>query len=245
MQKNRWLLLRGLARGVGHWGSFAQMIQGRFPDDEFLFIELPGNGDRCNEASPLDISDYVEDLRRRCGWVEEGLSFQVLSVSLGAMITVEWMKQHPEDISKAYLVCTSSASDAKFYERFRAINLVKSVNLLRAKNDDELWERTILSMVANSHERKEEELPALREVTRNYPQKTTNTLRQLFAASKYSFPAQAPGDVKLIGSYGDKLVAPECTLTIAQKWGLEAVMHPWAGHDIAIDDPHWLIEQLL
>lgn len=245
MKNRSWIVLRGLARAAGHWGSFKDLLIEKFPNDEFEFLDLPGNGVRFDEESPLQISDYVHAIRSHSEFIRAGKKVHILSVSLGGMITVEWMRLFPDEVVKSYVMCTSSRNDAMFYERFRAINLWKSRGMLSFKRDDLKWEETILDMVANSHDRKKEELPRLLEVTKKYPMKKSNVFRQLLAASRYSFPDQAPGDIQLIGSYGDKLVDPKCTLRIAQRWGMEPIMHPWSGHDIAIDDPHWIIEQIL
>nr|BFD63410.1 alpha/beta hydrolase [Bdellovibrio sp. HM001] len=240
-----WLLLRGLARGVGHWGSFAETIQKHFPEDRFEFLDLPGNGSRHLESSPLRIADYVKDLRLRCSYVKNGQPFQILSVSLGSMITVEWMREYPHEVKRAFLTCTSSAGLSPFYHRFYLANVPQGLKLLGKLEDAELWEKTVLGMIVNNQERREAELPAMIEYSRKYPMNPTNVFRQLLAASQYRFPAQPPGEVKLLGSHGDRLVSAKCTLKIAEQWGLKAQMHPWAGHDVPVDDPQWLLEQLL
>lgn len=246
MQKARnWILLRGLARGAGHWGSFAERMKARFPQDQFELLDLPGNGARFADESPLSISDYVRDLRSRSRFVKAGEKFQILSISLGSMITVEWMLEHPHEVSRAFLMCTSSAGFSPFYERFGPVNYLRALRLLGARGDEVRWETALLDMVTNSHERREEEILSLAEYTKLHPMRIQNVVRQLWAASRYVFPKSAPGEVHLLGSYGDRLVSPECTLSIAHRWGLKAAMHPWAGHDIPIDDPEWVLEHLL
>lgn len=242
--KRNWLLLRGLSRGRGHWGSFATKITEHFPEDHFEFIDLPGNGERNQEISPLSVEEYVHDIRQRCEFVKSNEPFQILAVSMGAMIAVEWMRLHPLEVKKAYLVCTSASNYSAFYERFRPINVLRAAQMVAAR-EAAGKEKVLMSMIANSKERIDAEFLTMEAYSKLYPVKESNVLRQLFAASKYSFPRQAPGEVNLIGSYGDRLVSPQCTLNIAKKWELKAHMHPWAGHDIPIDDPHWLLEHLL
>ncbi len=43
---------------------------------------------------------------------------------------------------------------------------------------------------------------------------------------------------------GDRLVAPSCSVAIQKQWHLDLRTHPWAGHDLAIDDGHWVAMQL-
>jgi hypothetical protein len=37
------------------------------------------------------------------------------------------------------------------------------------------------------------------------------------------------------------MVDPGCTEAIARAWSLETQTHPWAGHDLPLDDPPWVI----
>lgn len=243
-ENKRWILLRGLARGRGHWGSFIEKFAAAHPGDEIECLDLPGNGERNKEFSPLAVSEYVSDLRRQSRFVKAGESFQVVAVSLGAMIAVEWMHRFPWEVQKAYLICTSSSSTSKFYERYQTHNILPTLGLAGVK-DPRKWEETILGMVANNQKRRNEELPGLAKYSEKYPQSSVNVLRQLVAAARFQIPKEVPGDIHLIGSYGDRLVSPDCTTKLAERWGLKPTMHPWAGHDIPIDDPQWLIERLL
>lgn len=240
----RWILLRGLARGRGHWGSFAHKMQEHFPNDEFELLDLKGNGERCHEESPTSVAEFVKDLRAHSKFVKEGKPFNILAVSLGAMITVEWMREYPHEVQRAVLVCTSSSGFSPFYDRYQLRNYLPSMRLA-VETNPEKWEREILGMVTNSHERREAEIGAMIEYSKQNPMQVKNILRQLVAASRYRFPKEAPGDIKIIGSHGDRLVSPRCSLRIAEGWGLKPVMHSWSGHDIPVDDPKWLIEHLL
>lgn len=240
----RWILLRGLARGTGHWGSFAEQIQKHFPQDEFEFLDLPGNGERYAEESPLSIPEYVKDLRERSEFVKKGYSFNILSISLGAMVTVEWMREYPHEVKKAFLICTSSSNFSPFYHRYGLHNYLPSLKLSLVK-DASKWEQGILNMVTNNHERRQAEFAAMSAYSNENPIQVKNVLRQLVAAARYHFPEQAPGDVVILGSYGDRLVSPTCSLKIAEHWGLHPNMHSWAGHDIPVDDPQWVLEHLL
>jgi pimeloyl-ACP methyl ester carboxylesterase len=48
----------------------------------------------------------------------------------------------------------------------------------------------------------------------------------------------------LLASRGDALVDPRCSLAIAQRWACEIAMHPWAGHDLPLDDADWVVQQV-
>lgn len=242
-ESRNWVFLRGLARGQGHWGSFPQRMAERFPQDKIQMIDLPGNGTRYQEISPASIADYVQPLRKQCDFIKKGEPFRIFSLSLGSMVAVEWMRQYPLEIEKSYLICTSSKGYSPFYHRFQWVNYLRALSMIGAESTS--WEKTVLEMVTNNYQRRQEELPALIEHSEKFPVRPMNILRQMRAASLYQFPEQAPGNIQIMGSFGDNLVSPQCTLRIAESWGIEPVMHPWAGHDVPIDDPHWLLEHLL
>jgi len=48
----------------------------------------------------------------------------------------------------------------------------------------------------------------------------------------------------LLSSRGDRLVDARCTDALAAAWGLKPRVHPWAGHDLPLDDPDWTIRQV-
>ncbi|WP_413584595.1 alpha/beta fold hydrolase [Bdellovibrio sp. HCB274] len=246
MQKpKKWILIRGLARGKGHWGSFPQKMQKFFPNDQIEMIDLPGNGERNQEQSPLAISEYVADLRQQSQFVKQNESFHLLGISLGAMIAVQWLNDHPQEVEKAHLICTSSASTSAFYQRYQLRNYLPTLRLFFAAKDPELYEQTVLAMTTNDFARRQAELPGLVEYSRKYPELRGNVVRQLLAASRFQVPKNLPKSVNLLGSFGDGLVSPHCTLQLGKLWGVEPKMHDAAGHDLPIDDPQWVLEQLL
>lgn len=239
-----WIFLRGLVRGRGHWGDFPEKFRQRFPGDRVELLDLPGNGERSAELSPTKIADYVPLLRSRAEAIARGEKVHVLALSLGAMIAVEWMKTYPEDFKKLYLVCTSTARYAAFYQRFQMANYGRILPLF-LPHSAARYEEVMMRLISNSPERQREVLPGLVQYTQAHPARAENFLRQLWAAARCRFPEKPPGEVEIIGSYGDHLVSPQCTLKLAQAWKISPRMHPWAGHDIPLDDPSWLLEQMI
>jgi pimeloyl-ACP methyl ester carboxylesterase len=242
MSKRSWIFLRGLCRGRGHWGDFPELFRQRYPEDEVELIDLPGNGERHQEKSPWKISDYVSLIASQSQFLREGKKVHLLGLSLGAMIAVEWAKQSPEQLAKIYLGVTSS-QHSPFYQRMQTHNYGTLLKLF-GMSSVLAREKIILHMIANKEERIQKLLPQMTAYSEKYPLRRGNFVRQISAASTVEFPEEPPVPTLLMGSWGDKLVSPECTQTLAKKWKLEARMHAWTGHDIPIDDPQWLIEQL-
>lgn len=243
-EKRHWILLRGLVRGSGHWADFPAHFKKKFPNDELELLDLPGNGELFKQTSPTKISDYVDLVRKQSSAIAQGHKVNILALSLGAMVAVDWLRQFPEDVEKAYLVVTSDSQTSRFYERLRPANYLKILSLAKAQNVREREEQ-LLKLLANDKSRRKEVLESLASYSASHPVDLKNFVRQLYAASQFRFPAKAPPQTELIGAWGDQFVHPTCTIRIAKKWGLSARMHPWAGHDIPIDDPAWLLEQLI
>jgi pimeloyl-ACP methyl ester carboxylesterase len=73
-----------------------------------------------------------------------------------------------------------------------------------------------------------------------------NMLRQLLAAARFRAP-QAPPAVPLLllASQRDRLASVECSRAMARAWSAPLREHPEAGHDLALDDPAWIVAQAL
>lgn len=239
---NSWILLRGLGRSQWHWGVFKQLFMEQHAQDEFEFLDLKGNGSRCQEISYNSIPEFMEDVRSRSEFIRQGKKVHLLAISLGGMVCAEWARKYPDEVASLTMVCTSS-SESPFYRRF---NLGVIPHFLKGALMASLAEREmlLLSAVTNNLERRQQELPQFIESSEKYPLKISNFLKQIRAAARYQFPPKPPVPVSLIGSFGDRLVSSQCTLDIAKKWGVEPIMHPSAGHDIGVDDPMWLLQQV-
>lgn len=240
-----WILLRGLARESAHWGDFTPLMQATFPDARVTTLDLPGTGRFYQQDSPRTISAITEFVRAEA--FEQGLLQQpitVLALSLGAMVTWEWLQKYPDDISGAALISTSFAGLSPFYQRLRWQSYCQFLALIRQRD---LYQRelAILQLVNNSRERDEAIAREWADIQAQRPISPKNSFRQIVAAATYrphDFKPKRP--VLLLNATGDRLVAPECSEAIQKKWRLELRTHPWAGHDLTVDDGEWAALQL-
>jgi pimeloyl-ACP methyl ester carboxylesterase len=245
----RWVLLRGLTRGVGHWGGFIEQLDAALPmPAPALAIDLPGNGARYREPSLASVKAMAEDLRAQLQRIGARPPYRVLAMSLGAMVTVAWAERWPQEIERAALVNTSLRPFSPAHHRLRPVAFAKLMPLLLRGADARTWERTIFDLTSRLVTEPQAVIDrwvALREAQ---PVTRANALRQLLAASRYRAPRQAPPlSWRLLASQCDALVDPRCTLALHRAWQLDAAslrMHPAAGHDLPLDDPAWVIEQL-
>jgi alpha-beta hydrolase superfamily lysophospholipase len=239
-----WVFIRGLVRESAHWDGFPQMFARAVPGACVRTVDLPGNGRHWRLDSPLSIREMMEFARAELG-TNAGMPRYLLALSLGAMVALEWIARHPREITGAVLINTSLSSLSPLYRRlsWRAWPEVMRAVLTA---DAAGRERAILRLTSRSAANDPSRVQARVDAYHQHPIRRVNVFRQLWAAARYRPPADAPAvPVLLLGSWGDRLVGPECSEAIARHWGLPLKMHPDAGHDLPLDDPAWTIEAVL
>jgi len=240
-----WLLLRGLTRETAHWGGFVAALAQALPQARVIALDLPGNGQLHTLRSPADIAAMVAWCRAELA--RRGLQepVHVLAMSLGAMVAAEWAAQAPQELAGGVLINTSLRPFSPFYRRLRPRNYLRLLRLLLGGAAPRVWEQAILAMTSNRPAERAGVLPAWTATRLQHPVRAANALRQLLAAARYRARAQAPAvSLLLLGSEQDRLVDVRCTLALAQHWGSALRLHPWAGHDLPLDDPAWVVAQI-
>jgi pimeloyl-ACP methyl ester carboxylesterase len=242
-----WVLLRGLTRESGHWGVLPALLAERLPHARVLTIDLPGAGALHAQASPLSIEATMAHCRaqlhalgvRRC---------HLLAMSLGAMVAVAWAHRHPQEIASAVLVNTSLRPFSAWHQRLRPRHYPALLGVLWPWRDAHAREATVLRLTSRHHAGGHaathivDDWVALRA---RHPVSTANALRQLLAAARFHAPASPPSvPMQVLVGAGDALVDPGCSRRFAHAWHLPVAEHPTAGHDLALDDPHWVVAQV-
>lgn len=227
------VFLRGLIRSRYHWAGFPDRFKNDF---QVIEVELPGNGYRFNELTPLDIPSMMLDIREQVHAEHTG-PVSIIAISMGAMIATEWARQFPKEIAEMHLINTSLANMSLPWERMSAVGFFR---LLGCAGSRLKLERTIFSLTMNRPFTEEEQNTWLN-FAANHPLRWRNVFTQLLAASRYKGPAQAPiENVFFYNAAKDRLVRSGCTRRIAKRWNKPLLTHPTAGHDLPIDDAEWL-----
>jgi pimeloyl-ACP methyl ester carboxylesterase len=237
------VLLRGLARESRHWGAFPRILDDRLPaGDQVVALDLPGNGRLSGHASPWTLDGFVAAARAQL--LERSLAppYVVVALSLGGMVALSWAAQAPGELDACILVNTSVAGLSPFWQRMQPgcyPVLLRSLlpGTLRAR------ERAVYAMTSTRplDDGVVEQWVAYAE---SAPVSAANALRQLVAAVRFRPPAHLQVPALLLASRGDRMVDPECSRAIARAWKLPLREHPSAGHDLPLDDPHWVVEQV-
>lgn len=244
-----WILLRGLIREGRHWEDFPDRLRQRVQPAAVWTPDLPGNGRLSHLPSPTSVSGMVQALRRSL--YEQGARppFRVVALSLGAMVTVEWMRHWPGEIAAAALINTSSGRFSPPWHRLRPAIYGRLLRDVVFSRETVAGEYAILDITSNLRSR-----DFLWQLARKwadydheFPVGTANTLRQLWAAIRFRAPARPVSGVPtlIINGAGDRLVDHRCSEALSRAWSLPLRQHPEAGHDLPLDAPDWLLERLL
>lgn len=240
MPKKIIVLIRGLFREKRHWGNFPELLQSEFPDKKVITLDVAGAGARNHLTSPNTISGMVDDFRSQLSTLyPETTQIELIGLSMGGMVTLEWCRQFPNEINKAILISTSTQSLSRFYQRLRWQqygSLMKSVVNSRAER-----ERFSYKLGSN--------YPVNEAVLKDWikwayanPMSNRSAVNQLIACINYKIDEKPTVPMMVLVPKKDKMVSPECSYAIAKRWNLPLKEHPNAGHDIPIDDPHWVIK---
>jgi pimeloyl-ACP methyl ester carboxylesterase len=249
-----WVLLRGLGREAGHWGDFADRLQAAFPGSPVLTPDLPGCGSEQSQRPPTTVAGLTACVRAAVRRVQPEGPLRLVGMSLGGMMALDWLQQHPEEISQVVLINTSVGGISPPWRRLR---LGGAWGLVRAAlaSDVSARERHVFGFTSARLERKDEVVARWTELARARPVHRATAARHLLAASRFRLgrkngalllkEAIAAGrPVLVLVSERDGMVASACSLALAAQLGTPVRVHATAGHDLPLDDPEWVIAQI-
>jgi pimeloyl-ACP methyl ester carboxylesterase len=243
-KEKHFYLFRGLIREKGHWGKFLAHLSDAVPGSLLSALDLPGAGEYHLGSSPFSIRGMVEEMRREFLQTQRSSEKpHLIAISLGGMIALEWIKNYPQDFKTLTLINTSAGGDSPIFHRLKAkafLHLMK-VPFLRGRKK----EARILELISNNSSVYLETLNAWEKISQERPVSLENSLRQLFAAAFWKAGDFIPPiPVCLLASVEDRMVNVECSRKLASKWNAPLVEHPTAGHDLPVDDPKWVAEEI-
>ena len=241
-----WVLLRGLMREQRHWGSFPALLAQTLPGSVIVTPDLPGNGQQYRMDSATRVAHTVAFCRQDL--LARGLAppYRLLALSLGGMVAAEWASLYPHEVQSCVLINTSMRPYSPFHQRLRWQNYGALLRQLLL-GDQASQEALILRLTSTRHQAGNAELVAQWVAfQQQYPVSRRNALRQLLSAARFRAPACRPGmPLLVLAGAQDRLVDHRCSLTLAQAWQADIAVHPEGGHDLPLDQPQWVAQQLV
>ncbi len=231
------VLIRGLMREARHWGIFATLLQQQFPDAQLITLDIPGNGRLNHRTSPDTIAGMTEALRAQ---MTTRQNLRLVAISMGGMIALDWMNRYPDEVNSAVVINTSVRCVSPFYHRLRLGAIHHVVKMFFHSSSQR--EADILALTSNKSANIHARLAIWQAWQRQNPVSLKNAINQCRAAITFSIHSQPHQPVLVIASKADRLVDYRCSIRLAQVLRAEYIQHDTAGHDLALDEPEWLVD---
>jgi pimeloyl-[acyl-carrier protein] methyl ester esterase len=241
-----WLLLRGLARDQRHWMQFGSIFEERMPGSRVFMLDLPGMGNQNKRLSPLTVPGIVDDLRHRWKQIEHdfGGPWGILAVSLGGMVAMDWCDRYAYDFQKLVLVNSSSGGVSHPLRRLQPPMIAEFLKIAKARSAREK-EQTILGFNSNIRSAQDPSIEdAWAQFAEDSPNTVLNIARQIIAGTQYRAPKSLMPRILVLSALQDHLTHPSCSWDLARRFGSSLVFHDTAGHDLPMDAPEWLVDQV-
>jgi pimeloyl-ACP methyl ester carboxylesterase len=240
-------MLRGLTREQRHWEGFPHYFRERMGDVTLVLPDLPGSGIHHRETCPGNIRDMLEFVRADVAVHLFNRPVYLLGLSLGAMVALEWARGYPQECAGVVMMNTSLRGLNPFYQRLKPSAYAPLLRALLTSGSLSERESIIFSLTSNLRgEDRDEIIRHWSRYATELPVSRTNALRQLWAAARYRPPSTKPEvPLLILRGLADRLVDPLCSEHMARHWQLPMKTHDTAGHDLTLDAPEWVYQEIV
>lgn len=251
------VLIRGLAREAGHWGDFVRLLTEKIdqvnetspPNNPLNQLQIftpdcRGCGKYYREPAFNSISATTDHIRQQIiAEIGEPQSLILVGVSLGGMVAMDWAQRYPQELSALVTINTSN-SNHYFWRRVKPAAWLPTLLSLLAPMH---WrEATMLKLVSNDTERYPQNIRFWQHIQKKRPVTRSTMIKQLLAAANFSLNTNTENKLPglILASKADRLVSIRCSQALAKQMGWPLKEHENAGHDLPLDDPEWVINQI-
>jgi pimeloyl-ACP methyl ester carboxylesterase len=247
-----WLLLRGLGREQRHWYEFPERLRELVAPEPVFLLDLAGMGTE-HERLPLpsvrwlarDVARRAVQLTNSGGHGNKPEAWSLIGLSLGGMVALELCWLWGQRVARA-IVINSSSNITSPLARLQP-SALRGLGSALITRDPLARESRVLELTselpAPARRAYAERSAAL--ATRHPPTRAA-FFSQLCAAARFAPPSASSLSAQLcfLGSRRDRLVHPVCSRDLARRYAAPFLEHPWAGHDLALDDPAWICQRV-
>lgn len=240
------ILLRGLAREAAHWLDFPAQLQQTLGDNCHIhLVDFPGCGKYFTQPALTSIAEMTDHARGEIAIAEmlaRNESVYVLGISMGGMVALDWAQQFPNELRGVVLI-NSSAGNQPFWWRLRPTAWATMIRALL--RDSNTREAQVLKIVSNNTADYAQHLNQWLSIQQQRPVTRATIVTMLRAAAQFRPQPSCAVNGLVLASNGDRMVSARASQAIAQQFNWPLQLHPTAGHDLPMDDPHWVAKQVL
>lgn len=238
----RLLLLRGLTRESGHWGSFCEVLGETLPDWSVLNLDLPGTGALFQESPGHRVEDFSNSILAQLAAYPKTPTV-IVGMSLGGMVSLDLLARAPEAFVGAVFINTSEASMSSWYERISPKALLGLAAAL-ASPSIRAREALVHRLTSINGEHCHKESAPWVSIAKTRPVAKRVLAAQIWAAARYRAPDQVTQPLLWLASKQDRFVDEACTRRLWKRFGGELQVYPFAGHDLSLDAPQWTARRI-
>lgn len=239
------ILLRGLAREAAHWLDFPAQLQQALGDNcRIHLVDFPGCGKYFTQPALTSVAFMTEHARKEidiAAIAARNDAIYVVGISMGGMVALDWAQRYPQELRGLVLI-NSSAGNQPFWWRLRPGAWPTMIRALLT--DSSTREAQVLKIVSNNTPDYAQHLKQWLSIQQQRPVTRATIVTMLRAAAQFRPQHTCKVHGLVLASTGDRMVSVRASEAIAQQFHWPLQQHPSAGHDLPMDDPQWLVQQI-
>jgi len=245
VSKMHLVLLRGLAREAAHWLDFPAPLQQALGDNCHIhLIDFPGCGKYFNQPalpSVVAMTDHARAEIDIATIATRNESVYVVGISMGGMVALNWAQRYPNEL-RGLVLMNSSAGNQPFWWRLRPGAWRTIIGALLTDNNTR--EAQVLKIVSNNTADYAQHLNQWLSIQQQRPVTRATIVTMLRAAAQFRPQPICTVDGLVLASDGDRMVSVRASQALARQFNWPIQHHKSAGHDLPMDDPHWVTKQI-
>jgi pimeloyl-[acyl-carrier protein] methyl ester esterase len=237
------ILLRGLAREAAHWLDFPTQLQQTLGDNyQIHLVDFPGCGKYFQQPALTSVAEMTNHARAEIAIADiRNEPVYVVGISMGGMVALDWAQRYPHELRGLVLI-NSSAGNQPFWWRLRPGAWPTMIRALLTGSGTR--EAQVLKIVSNNSADYAQHLNQWLSIQQQRPVTRATIVTMLRAAAQFRPQSSCTVNGLVLASDGDRMVSARASQAIARQFNWPLQRHPSAGHDLPMDDPHWLVEQI-
>ncbi len=240
------ILLRGLAREAAHWLDFPQELKRALGNNcQLHLLDFPGCGKYFTQPALTSVAAMTEHARKEidiAAIAARNEAVYVVGISMGGMVALDWAQRYPNELRGLVLI-NSSAGNQPFWWRLRPGAWPTMIRALFTGN--RAREAKVLQVVSNNSADYTQHINQWLSIQQQRPVTRATILTMLRAAAQFRPQPSCAVKGLVLASNGDRLVSVRASEAIAQQFHWPIQLHAFAGHDLPMDDPRWVVSKIV